>query len=374
MYGRDAVKPRKTTTPATKSTPSHFFVKELKGENPLTLATAKRLYTLGDEFFGREPWTQLSDVELILVRPAGFADTCYGSVMGAGGQVFSLRAYIGDEGFRLFRRIVSDERISPGEFYAMNRSVSIELVTPSEQTPPDRELIRAMGTGLRKGAPVPLFRAGRPGFHPWFVTEEEGQLLSSCIDVVTIFSDYVADHPDINFWPSDTTYPLLTGERKGRGKEKFVLTACQVAPPPIDVRQLPPIDTARIDLILSRGYPMRGVIEIDLFYSASMVGGKYERKATVRGALVADAESGIVLRPELGAPFETLGDVLTRALLSAIESSELLPREVRVRNVDSSIPLRPLESDLRLSLQVVDRLPACDQAKKSRLRMMGDLR
>lgn len=367
-------KPRITTTAATKSTPTHFFVKELKGENPLTLTTARRLYTLGDEFFGREPWTQFSDVELILVRPADFAETCYCSVMGAGGQVFSLHAYIGDEGFRLFHRIVSGERITPGEFYALNRSVSIALVSPSEQTPPDRELIRAVGHGLRRGAPVPLFRAGRPGFHPWYVTEEEGQLLSSCLDAMTLFSDHVAEHHGINYWPNDTTYPLLSGERKGKGDEKFTMTHCEVAHPTIDVRPSQTIDVARIERILSRGYPMGGTLEIDCFYSASMIGGKYERKATVRGALVVDAESGIVLRPELGERGETISSVLVRALLETIESGEYIPSEVRVRNANCATSLRPLASDLRYSLKIVERLPALDQAMKSLLRMMGDPR
>ncbi len=365
-------KSRKPTGSLSAAASTQFFVKELKGENPLSRSTAARLCELSGEFFTRRPWTLIGDEELVLVKPPESNDLCYCSVMGAAGQVFSLHAYIGTEGYRLFKRIASGEPISAGEFFGTQRSVSVELVMAREQTPPDRELLRAVEPAIRRGIPGPIFRAGRPGYHPWYVTEEEGQLLGSCLDAVILFSDHLAAHEDVDYWRGDTAYPLLTGAH-GRGhKEQFTLTIGEASDPPAPVIALPAIDTARIDRILTSGFPMHGIVEIDHFYGASMIGGKYDRKACVRGVLVVDAESGFVLQPELGAPSDSIGSLLVRALLTAVESSHHLPREVRVRHGDYATLLRPLASDLRFSLQASEKLPALDETKHQLLQAIGD--
>ena len=140
----------------------------------------ERLYALSAKVYALRPWEVLEEGELVLTRDSGTGETCYCAVMGALGQVIAVYAYIGVESYRLFRRMLAGEVSGAGEFYEVQRSVSLEFVPARELDAQDRKLLTALRHPIRSAGASPVFRAGRPGFFPWYVTEQEARLLEEC--------------------------------------------------------------------------------------------------------------------------------------------------------------------------------------------------
>jgi hypothetical protein len=292
--------------------------------------------------------------------------------MGAIGQVFSMHAYLGQEAFGLFKKIASGQPLTVGEFFAAERSVSVELVPRGELTPPDRGLLREFGHVFKRGAVCPVFRAGRPGYHPWYITEGEGRLLAFCLEAVNAFCDHLESHPGTDYWDEDDTYPLVTiisgkGPQSGCRVE-MAKTLC----PLISMAGPAAFDEGRAARVVRANLPVRGVLELDHFYGGTTVGRRHERKACMRVAIAIEAQSGYAFPPALGTPSDKTSDLLAHALFEAIESVRLLPIEVRVRDAGFAISLGPLVKALGIGLQIVPFLPALDFFKQHMLRAMGD--
>src|SRR5665213_2439937 len=201
--------PRKRTAPPT-ALPDRYFVKELAGENPPSLPAMKRLYELASSLYGLRPWRLLDESQLILVRDSVNGELCCCSVMGMLGEVYSMHAYIGTEILRLFRSLEAEEITEAGEFFATQHSVSVEFVPKAELERQDRELLAALGHPQGRGLASPIFRTIRPGFHPWFVTEEEARTLAECIRAVVVVCAAVASQKSVKFWGLTDTYPMVS--------------------------------------------------------------------------------------------------------------------------------------------------------------------
>lgn len=173
--------------------PDRFFVKELAGENPPSLATLKRLYESAFTLYQLQPWRVLDESQLIVVPNTVTGEMCYCSIMGMLGEAYSVHAYIGTESLRLFRKLEAEAITDAGEFFATQHSVSVEFVRSSELERPDRELLAALGHPKGKNLAAPVFRTFRPGFHPWFVTEDEACTLTECIRAVIVISESLAN-------------------------------------------------------------------------------------------------------------------------------------------------------------------------------------
>jgi hypothetical protein len=135
----------------------------------------ERLYGLASDLYGLRPWRVLDEDNLIVVRDSVSSELCYCSVMGALGEVLSMHAYIGTEGLRQFRKMEAEEIADPGEFFASTHCVYVEFVPRAELQRQDRELLAKLGHPQGRGLASLIFRTMRPGFLPWFVTEEEAR-------------------------------------------------------------------------------------------------------------------------------------------------------------------------------------------------------
>lgn len=186
-----------------------FFQKQLAGEEGPSLETASRLCELAWEFFALQPWRLLADRDLILLEDPQSGDMCFCSVMGALGEVFSLHIYIGAESYRFYRKLSDGIPISAGEFFASQHALSIELISASTATPPDRQLLKAVGYVLQKRVPIPQFRAFRPGYLPWYITETEAILLIHCLQAVLAFCRTLTDDDADKYWGKETSIPYF---------------------------------------------------------------------------------------------------------------------------------------------------------------------
>jgi hypothetical protein len=343
------------------------FEKELQGEEPPSLDTARDLCQAADRFYRRRLWDRLREDQLVFLRRGGADEPLFCGLTGALGEVFSLTAYLGAESYEFFQKLHHGAIHSVGEFYSEQRSIGVYFVARSELTRPDREFLRAAGHGTGKGERVPQFRAIRPGYHAWYVTEAEARILVECLTAMTWFSDFLSAGSGEDYWEQHGTFPLLTPAGDG-----YAVSRTKAPEGTVELPALPAVDRKRVQSILGRRLPRRGILQVDHFYGGGMIGKKDERKFCIRLALAIDGETAFAYPPQVADPQAALGDLLSNVVLDAIEAGGALPRQVQVRDSRYRILLKPLADCLSIEVVTVPGLPALDFAKGELLRMMGD--
>jgi hypothetical protein len=329
----------------------------------------ERLYGLASKLYGLRPWQLLDESQLILVRDSVSGETCYCSIMGALGEVYAMHAYIGTQSLRLFRRMEAEEITDAGEFFASQHSVYVEFVPRAELERQDRELLAGLGHSRGRGLASPIFRAIRPGFHPWFVTEAEAITLAECILAVIVVCSAVAGHERATFWVQADTYPMVSPVEgaEPRYRIDLVKSILPAEPPVCPVR----LEETALRQVLCQDYALRGVIELDHILAGTPIGKKNERKACASIALAVDAESGIVYAPEATDSRVAAGDALARVFLKAVQASRTLPKEVHVRSQRLKDCLAPIMEPLGVAIRVTSRLPAMEEARSHLLRFFN---
>jgi hypothetical protein len=219
---------------------------------------------------------------------------------------------------------------------------------------------------------APVFRSIRPGYFPWFVTENESQTLAIALQCILSVCDLMDKDPDLDLWDLPDVYPLITlGEANDRGQNYNV---GEVDAPRESLTIPEPVspDGKRVQAIIDRKLPSGLPLEVDHFYAPGMIGEKHARKACVRVALAIEAKSALALAPEVGSPDESTGEILQRVILRAIEASGAIPSKIYVRNREYRSLLAPVARALRFEIAVRKSLPALDFAKSEMETVMDD--
>jgi len=159
---------------APSSSTGPLFAKQLKGETPLALATARALYSLSQRFFLRAPWHDIDGDDIVLfdVVP-GQTKPVAGTILGRAGEVFGLKIYDNDFSLGYLLEIL-EHGYPPGPNGLLHgrQILSAEFVPARELTKPDREFLQAMGHRASPSVGTLQLRAGRPGYGDWYLTEE----------------------------------------------------------------------------------------------------------------------------------------------------------------------------------------------------------
>ncbi|HEV2990851.1 MAG TPA: hypothetical protein VG759_20600 [Candidatus Angelobacter sp.] len=365
--------------PARKSKPaptseSEFFAKELAGETPPSFATMHKLYNFASQLFEQRPWLKMNENNLVLFRDPATGETCYCSVMGQLGEVLALHAYIGTEGYRIFRRIENDQ-ITPGEFFTSQHCVYVDFVPMEEMEVQDRKLLKAFGHP-RSAEVGPQFRTIRPGYRPWFVTEPEAQTLIGCISAVFVICSVISKEGSLSYWEQENLYPLVSAtevirEEGGIVKQNYRVDPVEMSLPPEQSAVPAMIDEEQLQRLRKNDYRMGGALELDHFLSDMVVGKKNERKMCVCMAMAADSQSGFLFPPEIADPGTSAPEALAKALINALESFRGLPQEVRVQTSHFKNYIQPIADICGFSVKVVKSLPALKEARAAMKRMLG---
>jgi hypothetical protein len=337
-----------------------FFQEQLKGEEALSRTTAEQLYGEATRFMLERPWGFLADEELILVDDPESGERCYCCVMGAAGEWIGMYAYQGEESYRMYRKLADGHRPDPYGYYEKQKGVSLEIVRAAELEAADRVLLKAFEHPLKRGMLAPQFRAVRPGYLPWHVTEREGKLLQYCLSAVNGFCVAATDEDLEKFWQKKDVFPLVVPERLGQDCQVHLATAPSPGPAPVEV---PDLDEERIRRIAVECKKSETILEAEHFFAPGIIGQKNERKMCTQLTIIADANSGIIYRSELGMPGESRATTVSRALLAAMQATHFVPAEVRVKETALGTGLAGLGSAVGFEVRTVKKLPATEDAK-----------
>lgn len=338
-----------------------FFQEQLKGEVALSRKMAEELYDEATAFMQEGPWEFLADTELILVDDPESGERCYCCAMGAAGEWCGMQVYQGVESYRMYRELADGHKPDPLSFYEKLRGVSLEIVRVLDLEDGDRVLLKALNHPLTKGMLAPQFRATRPGYLPWYVTETEGRLLRHCLRAVNVFCATVTDEELDEFWRKPDVFPLAIADDQESKCKVGLVTAPAPGPTPLEV---PDLDEERVRRIAKECKKSEIIVEAEHFFAPGIIGRKNERKMCTQLTLIADANSGFLYHTEFGRPGESHAATVSGALLVAMESSHFVPAEIRVKETALGIGLAGLGSALGFSVRTVKNLPATREAKE----------
>jgi hypothetical protein len=352
--------PESHNSAAAAKGPRQFFSTQLSGETPLSFETAELLYRLSTAMHDLKPWEFIADQDLILLEDIEAGEICYCSIMGALSGALAFQVYVGAESYRFFRKIVNGVPVTPVDFFASVRGVSVEFVSAKERGLPDRELLDAFGHPKKRGTSAPVFRAQRPGYHSWYPTEGEGKLLLRCLNTTLAFCLHVleaTEQDEMDYWEEEDVFPFLTPDPDEKSVQQFTIRSVKVSEPPTAAPRAEDLDEDLIAGIVGEHLPKSGILEVDHFFAGAMIGEKDERKSYMRMAMVTDAASGFAFQPELGLPDDSTGRLLVRALLGAMRDGRCIPTEVRVNRKEIKILLGPLSARLGFEVRIAKSLP-----------------
>jgi len=363
---------RAQATPTAVSPPERFFIKDLGDEAP-SFQTMQSLFTRAAAVHAKRPWSEMEEDNLVAVEHPATREACFCSVMGSAGEARVIQVYIGEESYFWFHKVHAGGNVSLGDYLANQYSVFVHFVSPGELAPPDRELAKNMKHPLARGTEVPFFRTIRPGYHPWFVTENEARILAGGLEAILVASEALSKNPHADLWSEEDVYPLvqLYGEPGDHWEYNLKAVAAPIQTPRIP--KLADLDQPRIQSILDRRFPSAGILEVDHFYDSASIGGKHERKACTRVAMAIDSKTGFAFPPQIGAPEESTGNMLQRVVLAAIEAKRALPVQIHVLDREFKILLDPLAELLGFSVKVRDALPALQFAREAIQGMLGGM-
>jgi hypothetical protein len=334
----------------------------MKDRKP-TLEEWKSLYEAAREFGKIESWKWMTDNDLFGVQNPTSGEISYCCIMGMAEEVYGLSAYSGSGGLEGYLKVEYGE-VSPEDIETMfiQDSLTVFYEDRDAVQREDREVIKTLGLKFRGRHAWPVFREYKPGYHPWFFTQEQilffKMLLEQAIDVALRFKQ----NKSLLSPKSKDRYfvrvPSRTGGVVGWRDE-------WLAPAPIESEELPlgSLDEIRMRRIKSKSMIQQGILEIDCFLTPAPVQEKEgERPFYPDAVVVIEHSSGIVDDLQLANRSERRKTV-QEAFLHHIETSKSVPKQVLVRKEDVFRFLEPLASGLDVSITMTEKLGHMDNFK-----------
>lgn len=125
----------------------------------------KQLYQLADEFFALKPWNIMEEREIFAIRTPESNKEYFISIMGAGGDSYSLAAYEGREGIYQFWNIHTSAGTLPPSHLLRIPHMMVSLDEPDFVNPAQMDIMRRLGRDVTQNL-LPHFSKLIPGQVP----------------------------------------------------------------------------------------------------------------------------------------------------------------------------------------------------------------
>ncbi|MGE5378965.1 MAG: DUF6930 domain-containing protein [Bacteroidota bacterium] len=337
-----------------------------KASSP-TLEQWKRLYELMDEIKGLAPWQYMYEHNMFGIRFPETGELGFVSVMGNLGEHLAVAVYIGKRGFEGFwtmQRLGYD--LTPDVVLQIPQ-VQASLEDREFITSEDRKVIKQLNLKFRGKNAWPQFRSYRPGCFPWYLEEEEAQILAVGLEQLLDVAPRFQNNPDLLAPQDSRGIHLVRVFEDGKWTEQHQ----EIKFPPDPPLQLK-MDPEALEHLktLSR---RNSIVEIDLqMMDQAVQEDKSERPYFPFLLMIADKQSQMILGADLLSPLPSLESMWESlpAVFTAILAGHPLPKEVQTKDSLISLLLSPLEKELGIRVRLVSRLPTIDHAKREFNRFM----
>jgi len=326
------------------------------------LSEWQELYDAAIEFRNLAPWQWMYDDVLFAVEDPDTGEIGYCSIMGALGEFHGLAVFPGEAGWRSLQLLRDDDDSYQAEEQRMFGQCALiaSFESSRDVTKQDRAILKQLDLRFRGEHAWPVFRSHRPGYLPWYLTQDEAKFLTVALSQATVVASRVREQPDLLEQPQPNQ--VLTRKRVKDGVSYIWIDEWTEPPQiPLSEFEIPPfhVDEAILKHIRRQG-TRKGEWEVDIFYAPFAV-EEGERPMFPKMLMCVDHVSGMVLQVH-AAVHETYAQECVDKLLEAIAVGNC-PSAILYRRPEVAALLRPIAASLGIKLRQDEWLPALDEAK-----------
>jgi hypothetical protein len=322
----------------------------------------RELYAAAIEFRQLEPWRWMYDEAIFGVKDPVSGQIGYCTILGNLGECFALAVYRGTAGLEFLESIqdgevgVGDEEVLFGQDCLM---ASFE--GRQSQAKEDLQVIKALGLKFKGSNGWPQFRSYRPGYFPWFLTQEEAKFLTVALQQAKDVAVRSAKNPELTEPVDDETYFVrmpVAGDHGIGWMDAWLVPATEEKGP----EPAQPLNEVRLEAIRQAGYPQQGEWELDFFMFPSAVRDKEQRPYFPYALLCMDRGSTLMLTAHLAAPAQYASD-FQEQLYQLIEQQKAIPQIVYVCRREAKELLKQIAERLQIKLKTTRDLPLVEDGR-----------
>lgn len=310
-----------------------------------------------------ECWRWMGDDYIFGVQSPETGEIGYCCVIGALGEVFGLIVYKGTRGLNSYLKIQSLKGSDPFDVFFYQEGLGVTFEDRSELRKEDLQIIKSLGLKFRGRKAWPLFRNLKPGYLPWFISDEERRFLTIVLEQAVDVCLRVKNDRTLLSTPAKGQYLIRVQERI---EDDILLWSDEYREPePLRYKHTIPveIDEPRIQQIKRKVNRSLDVWECDYFFAGMTIKGE-GRPYMPLVLLVIDQKRDYIF----DAILSHLSDsekAFSDGFLACIEKVSFLPQEVLVAKDETMKILQPLTSRLNIKLKRVRKCMAVERAKKN---------
>lgn len=319
-------------------------------EHPPTTSQWQQLYDLMSQIKKLAPWEFMDEDMVFGVQNPDTSEYGFVSVMGTLGEHLSIALYLGIEALYSFWA-VHNEETSPEHILEVPQ-LQASFEDREMVTPEDRAVMKQLGLKFRGRQAWPFFRSYRPGFLPWYLTQEEARFLIHGLAQTLDVAQRVRENSDLLDPVDDLTYLVRVPTMEG---ETLVWQD--------QMMQVHPPESRSIDILMDmqalafvKGLPQsKSPLEVDFFMTpAPIQEDKAQRPFFAYSLLAVDSKSGMILGTQLMSPDPGFDDMLGQVpveTLYFLANTSLRPKTIHVQSPRLHGLLAPLCQDLGIALK-----------------------
>ncbi|MFN8567700.1 MAG: hypothetical protein U0Z44_09310 [Kouleothrix sp.] len=327
------------------------------------------LYQAAVAFKAAAPWEWMYDSDLFGVQNPADGEIGYCCIMGNLGEHFALGLYRGTAGLAGYLAIQSGEfgdEPDPLAILATQTCLMASFEDRAYLEKPDLAVIKSLGLKFRGRNAWPQFRDHQPTYFPWYLSAEQARFLTLALEQSVDVALRFQANPDLLEPPHEGQYLVRVPEQHAAG---LAWHDAWMAPAAFTGRaiEIPQVDQPRLRQLKQTLRAGPSVWEADLFLSPTPIQeGKDQRPFYPYMSLWVDQRSGMVLPPHLAGTSTYLAEFQTH-VLSLIEQSGALPKEIHVLFPELVALLEPITKPLGIKLRRAKELPMLEEARTSLL-------
>ena len=332
----------------------------MRKNNKPTDEQLKELYQAALEFKNAQPWKWLYDADIICVENPRDKTMGYCSVMGRGGEHYALGVYLGDEGIFGFCNLMENADIIPQhEALHLQNCIMCSFEDRDMLANADRKQIKALGLSFRGRNAWPMFRRYEPGYHPWFINQEECIFLIHALrQTLFVATNVISDQLKMDMERGKT---ILRYSKEEDGKLQWYSKEISLPYPIVSYKPLEINDHVLIQKIKKAGSRGNISLQVDTCYMTSPVQeNKDERPYFPRVLIIAEQKSGQVVDFEM---YQSITDdanvTLNKLMRMCLERGT--PKEIQARSDAMIAILDDFCKKAGIKLKMVKRLTIIEQ-------------
>lgn len=335
-----------------------------------TLDEWRQLYDLARRIYDAKPWEFLEETDLIGVKRPHSEDFGFVSVMGIGGEFTAISVYLGAEGLHGFWKL-QDGLIEENPLALLSvPQLQLSFEDRSEVEQEDRQILKQLGLKFRGKGRWPLFRTIEAGLMPWFLRQDEAQMLIVVLEQFLEVMPRLREDIDILDVPEqldreayeadEIAFVRMPNDQDGtlNWSETFM-----IFPPPPPKPYSPIIDISLLEQA-QRLPKKQATFEIGVFMIPTPIFEKGTRPYFPYVLLLVDTKTAAVIGWNMLLPLPSLDAMWTQLpneVLSAFIQWGEVPKKLHHTTEHMGRYLALIGSQLKISLHLVEEAPVLQE-------------